>query len=250
MKQNKLVIGIIPSMRPKPMEDPYQDNYIFVDMYAHKLFRAGSIPIGLVLDNHQLHTEQLDMCDAFLLPGGSYIDKNIYMILLYAFMHKKPVLGICLGLQAMCIFSELLKDATKLNKDLKNLNFDDFLKLYKDMAENNPVLVKLPEDNIHFNYITYEEYEHAFHLVNFDKDSFIASYYTTSHNVLCMHSMHATRCGDLLKVVGRSEDNVIEAVESVDPNLFWVGIEFHPEFLEDDYFIDEWVKEVTRKYER
>lgn len=243
--KDKLIIGIIPSMRPEHKEDPYQDQYIFVDMYIHKVYEGGAIPLALVMDKRHPIVNTLEMCDAFIWPGGGYIDKHCYEILMYAYLKKKPVFGICLGMQGMCIFSQLLEDATKLNKSILELKYEDFLELYKQMAEDHPVLTVMPENNVHFNYITYDNFEHAYHQVDFEPASFMASVYGTSKRVLCMHNVKANSCGSLLKVVGiAKDDNVMEAVESTDPNLYWHAVQFHPEFLDDDKLIAKWIEKV------
>ena len=48
-------------------------------------------------------------------------------------------------------------------------------------------------------------------------------------------------------MVAYSEDNVIEAIESINPEIFWIGLQFHPEHLDNDNFIPKWIKKLSKK---
>lgn len=51
----------------------------------------------------------LDFCNGFLLPGGDDPTDRDFQIIKYAIKNDKPILGICLGMQAMAIYSSKKK---------------------------------------------------------------------------------------------------------------------------------------------
>ncbi len=243
----KKIIGIIPTIRWDTSDNPYENRYEFVNFYSKKIFAAGAIPIGLVLNEKQVDINQLELCDAFLWPGGRKINKNLYKILYYAYINKKPVLGICMGMQAMCIFSVMQKQLQSQNLDISQISKEKWLEVYRDMINTNPTLVPIENDTIHNNIITNQEYKQAMHNININENSFLAKVYGLKKEVLHMHTKQVKHVGSLFKPVAYSDDNVIEAVESIQPHLFWLGVQFHPEYLEDDNFINEWVKKIVKK---
>ena len=93
IQNKKIIIGIVPTLHLYETEDPYQDRYEFVNNYPKKIYEAGAIPIGLLLNDGKISMEQLELCDAFLFPGGSRIDHELYKILVYAYKKKNQYLA-------------------------------------------------------------------------------------------------------------------------------------------------------------
>lgn len=246
MKQNKPVIGIIPYIRWDETENPYKDRYEFVKFFSQKLYAANAIPLGILLDDKKVNKDILEFCDAFIYPGGNKIEKKLYEILFHAYLYKKPVLGVCMGMQAMCIFSVMLEEIKKRKLDYSHITSQMWLDIYHEMIESNPTLSKLPDDTFHNGEITRTSYEQALYPINIIPGSFLNTVYGNHANVLHMHSVEAKRTGMLLKPVAYSEDHVIEAVESTENDLFWLGVQFHPEALPDDTLITNWVKKLTK----
>ncbi len=242
----KLKVGIIPQIINSESENPYKDKYEFVKFYSKCLYAANAIPIGLLLNDNKVELSSLELCDAFLWTGGNRISKNLYEILFYAYQNKRPVLGICMGMQALCLFSVMTEEILNRGLNYNNLTNGKWQEIYKEMAQNNPTLTKLPEGNFHNNEITRTSYEQALYPVKFTKGSFLESVYGQTYDVLHMHSVQVVRTGCLLAPVAYSMDNVIEAVESQDESLFWVGVQFHPEVLKEDKLILSWVKKLTK----
>ena len=105
MIKNKPVIGILPTYNlVNDANDPYQDQASFVRMYEEKIYECGGIPIGLL---HQNMYDYLPLCDGYLWPGGSKVWPDFFPVLEDALKYKKPVLGVCLGLQAIGTFFNL-----------------------------------------------------------------------------------------------------------------------------------------------
>ena len=147
----------------------------------------------------------LDMCDAFVVPGGTYYYKFDEYIINYAIKNNKPLLAICLGFQCMC------------SMFANNRNSFDMTK-------------KLDNDS---HYGNREKYIHS---IKIDKDSLL--YKIIKKDTIKINSIHhdyiAKDMGmDILRVSAVSHDGLVEAVEY--PNKkFILGVQWHPEYLDDD----------------
>lgn len=114
----KKIIGIV--ARPTISESKRRMLGVY-ESYIRCIIRAGGIPLiisptqdieyikdnsytPLTIDEESDLKVILDLCDGFLLPGGSDIYEYDYNILEYAIKNNKPVLGICLGMQIMATY--------------------------------------------------------------------------------------------------------------------------------------------------
>ena len=142
---NKIIIGVLPQILLKTDDNPYNDKYEFLDLYCKKIFSCGGIPIGICLNNGKLDKDVLDLCDAFLLPGGNKIWDCYYEVIDYAIRNNKPLLGICLGFQAISIYSMIL------DMGMSNFTIDNFIKSYEKLKEEretkNKILYDIDEEN-------------------------------------------------------------------------------------------------------
>lgn len=228
----KKIIGIFPTVKIKEEPHLYRQSYEFIIHYSHKIYDCGAIPIGLVLDNSHVNESQLSLCDAFLLPGGHRIDNSVFELLIYAYKNHIPVLGVCMGMQELSIFSVILDNL----KD-EEVNLNNVLNEYRKLKEN-PVITQVNTGISHDVHLAYEPISKAFHEISLAKDNFIYSLYNKDKiEVACLHNYEANRVGSLFKVIAKSFDGVIEAIESTDPNLFWIGMQFHPEANKEDKII-------------
>ena len=238
--KNKLVIGIMPGIKLYQNDDPYADTYFIVNNYAKRVFASNAIPIGLLLNDGKLSLEQLSLCDAFIIPGGIKIDPSIYGLLEYAKDNNKPVLGVCLGMQAMSIFSVLNDMGVRPSRQ------DAYRLAYDEMKNNKPVLHKLENNEKHFHIVTRDNIDFARHEVIVDSDSLINKLYEGNKiNGVSLHGVVVQYVGTLLKVVGHTSDGIIEAVENKD--LLWIGVQYHPEIDDNDILINNFVKEIERR---
>ena len=48
---------------------------------------------------------QIDMCDGILMPGGDKMYEYDRYVTEYVIQSKKPLLGICMGMQLMCTYN-------------------------------------------------------------------------------------------------------------------------------------------------
>lgn len=145
----------------------------------------------------------LDKCDGFIVPGGTYWYNFDEYVIEYAIKSKKPILGICAGFQAIC--------------SMFSINRDKF-----DMTKRNN------HDN---HYGKQDEYIHE----NIIMDNTLLKKIIGKDKIM-VNSLHRDYIDfpmrDLI-ISSISSDSIIEAVEL--PNHpFFIGIQWHPEYLLDD----------------
>jgi gamma-glutamyl-gamma-aminobutyrate hydrolase PuuD len=246
----KVIIGILPQIKLKTNDNPYDDKYEFLDLYSKKILSLGAIPIGILLNNGEIDEDALKVCDAFLLPGGNIVKKDYYQTIYYAIKHNKPLLGICLGMHGMGIFSDIME-----KMDINNFKEDEFFKVYKDLKEQNEgtLLKKLPSPNIHGDIIVnYDNINSARHKVIIkDKDSLIYDIYKKEVlNVVSLHNYALKWVGKDFKATTYAEDNVIEAIEYQTKGYFILGVQWHPEHDEDNLLFKRLISEAKLRQEK
>ncbi len=92
------IIGIIG--RKGKSEKDLNIDIIYDDIY-NAIYDNGALPIGIKNTNI---LNYLDLCDGFILQGGSDIDPDNYQVIEILKKHNKPLLGICLGMQEMAMY--------------------------------------------------------------------------------------------------------------------------------------------------
>ncbi|MFG2909774.1 gamma-glutamyl-gamma-aminobutyrate hydrolase family protein [Kitasatospora sp. NPDC048286] len=188
---------------------------------------AGAEPVLLQPDSADSPLdERLADCAGFVVPGGGDVDPALYgadsdhpslydvnpvqdgldaAVVRYALEHRRPMLGICRGMQLL----NILRGGS----------------LHVDMAPT-PVTHN-PEPGV----------EWAVHDVALSADSAVAEAFGRGRiPVASGHHQAVDRVGDGLRVSARADDGCVEAVEaSGDPRAAWtVGVQWHPEALEPD----------------
>jgi len=104
----------------------FDDQFKFVNSYTKKIIESGLLPIGLLTPDGKFSYEMLELCDGFLIPGGTQVYKFIYEIIYHSIKNNIPVLGICLGAEAISIFSGFFD---KLNIE-EELTYEKLNKIY------------------------------------------------------------------------------------------------------------------------
>ena len=157
------------------------------DNYVEALIKYGCNVILLTLDNPKLE-DVLDLCDGFLVTGGCDLDPVLYneenidnlsegidprmdtcdgKVVRYAVEHKKPLMGICRGIQSINVFMggslfqhipnhTGIKEGHKaiaLENDVINLKGEIEINSYhhqavKDVAPGLKVFAKHPDGTI------------------------------------------------------------------------------------------------------
>lgn len=204
----KPIIGVV--ARPYITDNNRQVLCILENVRRH-ILKAGGIPLVILptkdmvyinnkesklsQEDKEILTEQIDMCDGILMPGGDRIYFYDNFICDMANTKDMPLLGICMGMQVMCNY----------NNDNKNIKVEGH---------------KKPE----------EEYVHD---VQIDKNSKLYSIVNQEHiKVNSLHGYTVPNAGDYT-VVAKAPNNIIEAIEKKD-KLFNIGVQWHPEKVDDE----------------
>lgn len=242
----KTIIGVVPTLTINEGSSPFDDQFKFINSYVKKIEDAGGIPIGLLMPDGNFNEEALKICDGFLIPGGSVIRKYIYQIIHYAITNNHPLLGICLGAEAISIYSALAKYLDK-----ENISTEELMNIYKKLKEtnNNQVLIKLPDSNIHAHYnITRENTKDAMHSIKIIEGTLLADIYQTNEiNVPSFHSFDLKFVEDNFIISAYALDGVKEAIEYHDPNKFILGVHFHPELGNDNKIFERLIYEAKKR---
>lgn len=162
--------------------------------YLQILEKYGGIP--LIITN--LDKRILNLCNGFILPGGYEWNETDHGMILHAKRLDKPLLGICLGMQA--IANNGLEDKTKIN--------DSYIEHYvPNKSEGHRVMIDMDSK-----------------LGRIIKQEYIS--------VNSRHKYHIVE-GNEIQVNAISEDGIVEGIEL--PNYrFIMGVQWHPEDLDNE----------------
>lgn len=226
----KPIIGII-SSRTEEVDRPFMTKTSFNETYPKRIIQAGGIPIGIIFPNNEFNTDVLDICDGFVLQGGSTIYSSNINTVHYALQKEKPILGICMGFQTMLGYDFVRSEFGSLIPTYKEIS--DF---FKPEDEINFIEKKSGHDELNPFYLSkIDKSKHEVLLIN--NSELVRIFKTTYLEMPSIHSWSGIdkvlmKADAIFKVVGRSSDGNMEAIESNDSNWWAVGVQFHPE-LED-----------------
>ncbi len=197
-----------------------ESNIICVEEIRIAVIKFGGIPLLILpVDKDEMscknvYSEEgiedlervLNLCDGFILPGGDTWYRLDEVVIDYAIRRDKPLLAICLGMQAL----------SKVLSGEKKVGYDNTIK--------NDTLINHLEPNK--NYV---------HSVIIDKNSKLYSIIGEEKIwVNSRHSYHVPELDNTL-ICARSSDGLIEGVELKDKK-FIIGVQWHPESnLEDEH---------------
>jgi putative glutamine amidotransferase len=204
-------------------------DFTIIEKYVTAINRAGGEPVVISLGRSRAEVDHIaKTLDAILLSGSpSDVDPALFhserhpqtapadpdrertdfALLEHAFAQKKPLLAICYGIQSLNVFlgGTLLQDipsevGTKIEHE-----WDD---------ENGA-----PE---------------TFHSIRIEPGSQLAQIAGADEALVnSSHHQSVLEPGRDLRVVARSEDQVIEAVEWTGGGPWVVGVQWHPERIAD-----------------
>ena len=226
----KPLIGII-SNRVENADNPFETKTSFNETYPKRIIESGGIPIGVIFPNDEFQKDVLDMCDGFVLQGGFNIYSSNINAVHYACLTRKPILGICMGFQTMLGYEWIRKEFGGVMPSYREIS--DF---FKPEDEVNFIEKKSGHDELDPFYLSM--IDKSKHGVLLSKNSKLAHIF--GENYLDMPSVHAwsginkvlMRDGAIFKVVGRSNDGNMEAIESNNSDWWAIGVQFHPELEE------------------
>ena len=197
-----------------------ESNIICIEEIRLAVTKMGGIPLLILpiykidMNLKKLYSQEelkdlesiLSFCDGFILPGGDTWYRLDEVVIDYAIRRNKPLLAICLGMQAL----------SKMLSGEKRIGYDNTIK-------NNTLINHLEPNN---NYV---------HSVIIDKNSKLYSIIgDVEITVNSRHSYHVPELDNTL-VSARSSDGLIEGVELKDKK-FIIGVQWHPESnLEDEH---------------
>ena len=162
-------------------------------------------------DNELINPEILKLCDGIIIQGGSDIYPYHFQIIDYCYHNNIPVLGICMGHQILGLYS------------LSSNNENDLIKI-----------------NNHYH-------KDKNHIINIKENTLLYKLFGPSLEVNTRHLYAIKKVKSPFKVSAISQDNIIEAIEYIDDNHFLLGVQFHPEDLDNteilyNYFLKEVLK--------
>lgn len=160
----------------------------------------------------------LDMCDAFVVPGGTYAYNFDEYVINYAIRNDKPLLAICLGFQVLCSMFATNRHKFDMSerRDLENhLGKGDEYKHEVSIKKNTKLYNILLDDRIPVNSVHHD-------VIDFEMNGLI---------------VNAT-----------SDDGIIEGVEYPDKK-FIMGIQWHPEYIDDENsrkILDTFIESINK----
>lgn len=169
--------------------------------------------IGILnYDNTLVSKDILDICDGIIFQGGKKIYPYHYEILDYAIKNNIPVLGICMGCQIIGLYS-----TTK--------NESDLIKIENHNNKNMYHTIIINKDSELYNILNKETFK-----------------------VNSRHNYALKEVNNPFKVTAISQDNVVEAIEYIDNNNFILGLQFHPEDMNNtEKIYNHFLKKVLKR---
>lgn len=135
--------------------------------------------------------------------SDSYREHTDFALLEYAFAEKKPVLAICFGIQSLNVF------------------------LGGTLVQDIPSEVGT---SVEHEWADEKGAPETFHPISIDRQSMLATIAGGNEaQVNSSHHQSILQPGRNLRVVARSEDQVIEAVEWTGDSNWVMGVQWHPE---------------------
>ena len=187
------------------------------------------LPVG-----ERIRTGAMELCDAFLLQGGSVVRPYHIDVIDYALKTGKKLLGVCLGCQCIQGYFAVKAEAEKrgwtgpLSELFAALRREGNFSFLADVEGHRPSET-LP-------YGSKDAVKHPVHLT---EGSEIAKIFGRTEILgATFHIYQIVHPAPGLAVTGRADDGVVEAVEYGDRV---VGVQFHPDVDGELHEIFDWL---------
>ena len=210
MDRRKPVIGILPTSNYLQTDDPFKDTYRYGNNYINRIVENGGIPYLIPYVNDMIIPETLEVCDGLLLPGGNRVLKSNFDVIDYFYKNNKPIMGICLGMQTIAMYSVNIEEEGKR-----------IIKTIDNGVNHWPI--ELYRDNVNS----------LAHKVNIEKDTKLYDIFKVEEmDVNSVHKCTITEVGSKFRVSIKSSDGLIEGIEYNGDDKYIIGVQFHPEVLD------------------
>lgn len=191
--------------------------------YIDTVQGAGATPIMLPVGTAEDAKNMVSLIDALILTGGHDVNPALYGeephrnltgifpkrdafdFALYAAAIEKgiPVLGVCRGLQIINVYH-----GGSLYQDLP-AQYGDELLLHVQKAP----------------------FDIPMHSISVQTESRLYETVGAHTRVNTFHHQAIKQLGNDLKAVAHSVDGIVEAIESADPNIDMIALQWHPEIM-------------------
>lgn len=213
--QTKPLIAISCDVEEEPSKMVLRESYLF----ALRAAGATPVPLPVLPDQHEME-RMISLVDGFIFTGGDDLNPKHYGMtardhvdlnsekrektdLKYmeaALDSKKPILGVCYGMQLL----NVVRGGT-LYQDIRN------------EIDHDVLSHKLPD-------------QLTAHKVRIKSDSKISDVFSEEEiTVNSSHHQSIRSVGEGLEAVAESPDGVIEGIESENKDRYLVGVQWHPE---------------------
>jgi putative glutamine amidotransferase len=265
---------------PMPHSTDHEYSERAIPQYERAVSLAGGEPVRILLDRRPSEVRSLiERCDGVLLPGSKAdVDPGRFQqdklthtaaadlrreqvddfLMEDAYAHRKPVLGICYGLQSLNVFRkgsliqhipDFLPQATraKVNHEAGKkvavghtveINSDSQLARIIVDGVIRQVIAQFIGDDSRLIASDKNREGHGLSRANNRHEESRASAPEGNSLVMPVNSSHhqsADTIGDGLRVVARCpDDGIIEALEGTSPDHFVIAVQWHPERSVDD----------------
>ena len=190
---------------------------------------GGKVVALFITDNPETKLKKMKKIDGLLLPGGADVDPARYgegpyylleevdqaldayeyQLVIYCLKNRIPIMGICRGHQIMNVFlgGTMVQDIPSQHKsDVKVYH----RKKVKGVSQVCYHKIKLNKGSMLHKILNKDEVE-----------------------VNSLHHQAVKDISPLLKIGAKSDDGIVESLESTD-DTFYLGVQFHPERLRKD----------------
>lgn len=214
------IIGLVSNSKLN-QELVNNDQYLFSNNYIKRLREQGGTPIGLLPVEGRLEEDVLEMCDAILICGGTNFTPAHLQAAHHAVTHNKPLMGICLGLQTIHRYFNIMDAMAEEGVET------DIWEYYCKMKAVTDPRVNLIQVEGHAKDVCRGKEEEAKHEVLLTPGSRIAELVgDVTLNACTCHKYMVQNVSPRLRITGRTEDGTVEVLEYGDKVL---AVQFHPE---------------------
>ncbi|MCQ2555384.1 MAG: gamma-glutamyl-gamma-aminobutyrate hydrolase family protein [Clostridia bacterium] len=213
MLNGKPVIGIMPTSVYMKDDNPSNDYCSYTNTYVETILECGGIPYFIPLAGEKVIPDAMEMMDGLFLPGGLFVKEVNFEIIQYAYDRKLPILGVCLGMQEIGMFSVRLYDKEKRN-----------LVPIETGVNHRPREITRAEKDFYVHSIHVEHDSILYRL--FNKDDMMVN---------SLHRRTVTFIGPDFKITAKSPDGLIEGIEYIKDDRYIHGVQFHPELIRELY---------------